>query len=146
MAKGVAIVNTQSSFKGTSLDRSSVENWACRGSSPRGSAEACSRSAGDAGVGDNHAPLPSRNGGVDSRRLRSRGTSVYDTSVSEYITYVCLPLLPWISSLASAQCTAANTIASRYGRQAAPEQGRAGSAGRSRTRLGCIAMGTGDDD
>ena len=85
-------------------------------------------------------------GGDDSRRLRSRGTSVVDTSVSEYITYVCLHLLPWISSLASAQCTAANTIASRYGRQAAPEQGRAGSAGRDRTRLGSIAMGTGDDD
>ena len=62
----------------------------------------------------------SRNGGDDSRRLRSRGTSVRYTSVSEYISYGCRHLLPWISSLASAQYTAANTIASKDGRQAAP--------------------------
>ena len=103
MAKGVTMVNIQSSVEGTVLDRVVKESrrlikegWACGGSSPRGSAEACSRSAGGGVECGNPAPLPSRNRG-DIRKL-GVGTSVLGTSVSVYITVGYRLFVPWIGS------------------------------------------------
>ena len=103
MAKGTAIVSIQSSVEGIVLDRVVKESRrlikegsVCGGSSPRGSAGACSRPAGGGVESGNPAPLPSRNRG-DIRKL-GVGTSVLGTSVAVYVTVGYRLFVPWIGS------------------------------------------------
>ena len=103
MAKKTTVVNIQSSVEGTVLDRFVTENRrlikegsVCGGSSPRGSAGACSRPTGGEVENGTPAPLPSRNRG-DIRKL-GVGTSVLATSVAVYVTVGYRLFVPWIGS------------------------------------------------